>query len=155
MGPFKTVSDRVTSQWTWFASFSPVWNTQHVQPVHLVGALLGTSRYDQWFACQWLHDITVHMGCASMYMFCNLIPSSSYYEGTISVKNNTHLHSHELPSCPLCDCTARSIVALLKPVFVGSSDTAEQLFMVQFHPVTTLAPWQTTVSMWVRLAEAV
>ena len=59
-----------------------------------------------------------------MYMFCNLIPSSSYYEGTISVKSNTTLHSHllhELPLCPLCDCTARSILALFKPVFVGSS----------------------------------
>ena len=66
--------------------------------------------------CQWLCDITVHMGCASTYMFCNLIPSPSYYKGTISVKSITTLHSHllhELPPCSLCDFTARKTPQLL------------------------------------------
>ena len=62
----------------------------------------------------WHHS--AHGVCEYMYMFCNLISSPSYYEGTISIKNNTTLRSyllHELPSCSLRDYTARKTLQLL------------------------------------------
>ena len=43
-------------QWCWH-----IWNTQPVQPVHLVSVLRGTSRYDQWCAA-WLLQSGVIVG---------------------------------------------------------------------------------------------